>query len=152
VTSGLRNAFQAKPQCFWAAVLHKGILCEASVIHKSNGNPLRRVDQDHYKHHNIIRGNGKTMIKTTRIIPTSKIESNTHPSLALRKRVMDSMTKVRQAGARTDPVMNELPCALLEMMYETSHFCAGSTLWIVGLRHAALPYGKPTCDPIESRR
>ena len=59
--------------------------------------PLRRVDQDHqrqdyhdqdhYKHHNIIRGNGKTMIKTTRIIPTSKIESNTHPSLALRKRV-----------------------------------------------------------------
>ena len=49
MTSGLRNAFQVKPQCFWAAVLHKGILREAFVIHKSNGNPLRRVDQDQRK-------------------------------------------------------------------------------------------------------
>lgn len=65
---------------FWAAVLHKGILREAFVLRQCNGNPLRRVDQDHqrqdfhdqdhYKHHNITRrGTGKTMIKTTSIIP-----------------------------------------------------------------------------------
>jgi hypothetical protein len=99
---------------------HLGIafsIVARSIRHtQKQRHPLRRVDQDHqrqdyhdqdhYKHHNIIRGYGNKMIKTTRIILTSKVEYNTHASLALRKRVNGLYDEGPPSWCEADLVMN----------------------------------------------